>query len=197
MSRYIIAALFVLLGFLATQNTHGQGTIPPPSGSVLYFPLVLKPLPSATPTPTNTPLPTPTATVTLTPATGDIEPPRLVTWSFAPTTVNTSASAQVVTFTIHITDSLSGFDTGWIQFHSASRRQSQNTYFRFSRDLISGTAQDGIYTASMTLPRFSETGAWQVNFLTMDDNVGNRAHMSRPFMASLGLPVTLAVVNDE
>lgn len=195
----VVVLLASIYPFIAT-DTLAQGTNPAPDP--VYLPIVIKPAPTATRAPTATPI-APTATPTTSPS-GDIDAPHLVTWSFAPDTVNVSAFDQTITFTIHLTDDLSGVvvfppGTGGVpsqaRFESPSGNQGENVTFDNPSDLISGTSQDGVYRSKMTLPRFSESGEWKLVRVLLRDSVGNARSVSRSAIAALGLPTAITVQN--
>lgn len=195
----VVILLALIYPFIAT-GTLAQGTMPAPDS--VYLPIVIKPAPTATIVPTATPIAA-TATPTTIPG-GDTDAPHLVTWSFAPSSVNVSSSDQVITFTAHFTDNLSGvidFSTGMggeppqARFESPSGQQGRTVTFSHPEDLISGTAQNGIYRNRLVLLRFSETGAWKIDYFSMTDNVGNRRRLSLAEVAALGLPTSFFVQN--
>lgn len=189
--------LIVSLALLAGPGSQAQGTIAPlPTPSILiaaYLPLISKSAsdvtPVATSTATSTPKPTPSG--------GDTDPPHMVTWSFAPASVDTSSADQVITFTAFITDDLSGIGNGIVEgrFRSPSKGQFVDVTFNYPQDLLWGTAQYGIYGSRVKLLQFCETGNWQLEFLHMRDRVGNFVSLERDDVAALSLPVSFQVTN--
>jgi len=172
-------------------------TVPPPTRAA-YLPLVLHVLPTETPTPPPTVTPTPPLpTATSDPSQGDIRPPQLVIWSFSPTVVNVSQANQTITFVAHFTDDLSGLGGATqARFRSPSNHQLEDVVFSYPRDLISGTVQDGIYRSTLVLPRFSESGTWKLEYVFLEDNVGNRIYLKPAQLDSRKLPTSFEVINQ-
>ena len=126
----------------------------------------------------------------------DVAAPELVEFSFAPTSVDTSSGSADVTFTVRVTDDLSGLQSGSIQIYSPSG--SQQTIESFSAgDLFSGDALDGVYTLTLTIPRYSETGTWEVREVFLIDMVGNHVRFDTSELAAATFPTGIAVAGDE
>jgi hypothetical protein len=126
----------------------------------------------------------------------DTSPPELVSFDFTPKTVNVSSSSQTITVTARITDDLSGLRSLELYFYSPSGNQSVYVGFGDSRR-ISGTANDGVYQSTMTIPAFSEAGSWEVQSIYLSDRVGNSTNYWRDevlaFMAARDFPSQFAV----
>jgi 5-hydroxyisourate hydrolase-like protein (transthyretin family) len=122
----------------------------------------------------------------------DNQPPQLVSATVTPSQVDTSASAQTVTLSLHITDDLSGFADGTtfsLEFTSASgAHQLSSTYDSSTRS--DGTAQDGTYAVSINVPRYSEQGVWTLSTLEMGDAAGNRRTYTAAELNRVGLAAT-------
>jgi hypothetical protein len=98
----------------------------------------------------------------------DSEAPRVLSATATPSTVDTSASAQVVHIQAHVTDDLAGTYCATANLYSPSGQQATNS----CASLISGTELDGIYETEVTLPRYAEQGTWELQFGT-GDNAAN------------------------
>jgi len=125
---------------------------------------------------------------------GDSEPPEIVSLDFDPKAVDTSASSQEIRATVRLTDDLSGIDQGSTRFYSPSRSQSIGAWFS-SYERISGTYLDGVYEHKMTLPRYSEPGTWNLDYISIYDKVGNRKRLSFEDAVSLGFPTEFEVAS--
>jgi len=101
----------------------------------------------------------------------DVTPPQLLALSWTPTTTDTSAGAQTITVTAHITDDLSGA-SGNCQGRFVSPNGQQFVDFVLGTP-ISGTATDGIYGYTMTIPAFAESGIWTLSSSQLTDRVGD------------------------
>jgi hypothetical protein len=120
----------------------------------------------------------------------DIIPPQLLEFDFSPKSIDTSSSSQQVTFTLRLTDNLSGVVAATFPFVSPSGQQ-----YRFAgvyEDArISGDALDGIYRCAMEFPQYSEAGTWHLSYLWMYDTVGNGRSLSNQDLINLGFPTQI------
>ena len=123
-----------------------------------------------------------TSTVAL--AASDSTPPTLASFSFTPTTVDTSASQQAITFTARITDDLAGVSSGYIEFDSPSGQYLSAQFYSNYR--VSGTAQDGNYVYNAIVPRYSEQGTWTAVYGSLTDGVGNRRSAKAAILSRRG-----------
>ena len=113
----------------------------------------------------------------------DIYPPEITELYFYPASVKTSNSAQYIKIIGRIIDNLSG-NAGYgyssspsqIRFRSPSGNQFSTALLSESQR-ISGTAQDGTYKSIIVIPRFSESGLWEVEYLLLVDQVGNSEYV--------------------
>src|SRR5262245_42378433 len=126
-------------------------------------------------------------------AQSDTMPPQLVTLSRSPASVDVTAGAQVVTFTMRITDNLSGVDSssGSIQanFLSPSGLQSTVGFAPFQPGVI----LDGVFSMPVRFPRYAEPGTWTIFRLHLSDNAGNSTFLTAAALAAAGFPTTVAV----
>lgn len=121
----------------------------------------------------------------------DVKPPDLLSFSFAPSTVDVSAGPETVMITAHITDDISGFESGGVLFISPSGQQVASG--TIARPPVSGNVTDGVYQATLTIPRFAESGVWTLAFVDLRDQVGNRALIRTPELQISGFPIELTV----
>ena len=134
------------------------------------------------------------ASQTLCLAQSDTTPPSLVALSFSAASVNVSAAAQNLTVTATITDDLSGFNYGNIQFTSPSGQTTGGFASGFFTR-ISGTNFNGGYQVAVPFPRFSEPGVWTAS-VYLRDNAGNTITLQSATLVSLGFPGALAVIDS-
>jgi hypothetical protein len=119
----------------------------------------------------------------------DTEPPVLLGFGLEPVSVNTSSAAQTVTATAHITDNLSGVSEVVVVARSPSKEQT--VVASFSR--VSGTETDGVYQAALEIPRFAESGAWHIAYVSLRDHAGNFTTVTQSELESKELPATIQV----
>ena len=60
-------------------------------------------------------------------------------------------------------------------------------------DLVSGTLYDGGFESTMTIPEFSETGTWTLQYVDLRDAVPNSVHLDVAAVAALGIVVEIDV----
>jgi hypothetical protein len=128
---------------------------------------------------------------------GDTTAPALLSLSFTPRSVDASQDAIVFTFTAHITDDIVGVSTSGtppqMRFQSPSAGQIVDVVL--VGELISGTVVDGIWQSQMTVPRYSEGGLWQAQYLLLADRLGNLRYMSSDDLTALGIYATFTVTS--
>lgn len=121
--------------------------------------------------------------------------PELQSFSVSPLTVDTSAASKTITVTARISDA----DTGTAQnggnfarFTSPSGQFVDASFYQSTR--TSGTAQDGTYQATMTVPRGAEQGDWKVTWMLLTDAVGNQRTISAAQLQAAGFPAAFSNV---
>jgi hypothetical protein len=103
--------------------------------------------------------------------TEDIAAPQLASISIAPGTVDVTSQDQNITATLRVTDDLSGLRNGFAILYNPSGVDS-GIYRFFPASSGVGTPQDGTYTVSLTIPRGSAAGQWELR-PQLRDMVGN------------------------
>ena len=135
---------------------------------------------------------------------GDIEPPNLMSFDFDPKSIDTSVSSQKITFTVRLTDDLSGIgmrdDNSWYGSSASfiSPSGNQHAYVSFDpQDRISGTDLDGVYESQMAMPQYSEKGIWKLSYVSISDRIGNNKHLNIDEMEALRFPTEFDVVSGQ
>jgi len=124
----------------------------------------------------------------------DTTPPVFQSLSVSPTTV---AAGSNFTATTRITDDLSGVSNGCcnsisLQFSGPS---AQSIGAQFTR--VSGTAQDGVYQAFITVPAAYPSGTYYVSYLIAYDAANNRTQVNYPAPPTTNGTITVTGgVND-
>jgi hypothetical protein len=119
----------------------------------------------------------------------DTQPPVLTSFTFSPMAVNTTTTSATVNLTAQITDNLSGASEAYMYFTSPSGHQSIESGF----SLTSGTALNGTWTGSATIPAYSEAGTWVVAYVLVFDYAGNTKYYYTSDLTALGFPTQLIV----
>ena len=99
----------------------------------------------------------------------DVSAPAFVSSSVNKTSFNLAEGPAVVKASVRLTDQ-TGAEAPVV---SISRDASGQSYGFGSMSLVSGTAKDGVWERTMTIPRGSATGAWEVTLFPLDDVLGN------------------------
>jgi Ca2+-binding RTX toxin-like protein len=115
----------------------------------------------------------------------DAAPPVLQALAISPPSVDTSALARSVGFTLTVTDDASGVDP------AASRvtviGPSGVPTFESPLQFVTGNPLNGSYSASVVLPRYSPQGTWTVQVLLADE-AGNQLALTSANLNTAGLP---------
>ncbi len=122
---------------------------------------------------------------------GDTTPPTLVSFSFTPTTIDTSASQQTITFTARITDDLAGLSYAYVEFDSPSGQYVTADFYSSTR--VSGTAQDGTYQENVVVPRYSDPGTWTARYTSLRDQVNNARNLTSGDLSAAGFPTSFTI----
>jgi hypothetical protein len=126
----------------------------------------------------------------------DTTAPSIRALSYTPTAVDTFTLAATITVTVQIADDLAGVQGGCIAtFYSPSGTQYAQVCVNTS-DRISGTAQDGVYRVTITIPRYAEAGTWHLHGGALVDVVGNLRRYTETEFAQLGFLTTLSVIGN-
>jgi hypothetical protein len=120
---------------------------------------------------------------------GDTTPPQILGVSLSPESVDTSGAPRNIVVDVHASDDLSG--VGSVQATLASGDQSHSV----AATLQSGSSLDGTWQATITLPRWSQEGNWQLG-LTAVDEVGNSVSLSPSQIGSLGSPSAISQTGE-
>ncbi len=121
---------------------------------------------------------------------GDTTPPQVEGVTLSPESLNTAGGPQAVTVAVHATDGLSGVASLGATLSSGSQTHSAQAVLR-----AGGTALDGTWLATITLPRWSREGTWQLS-LTATDEVGNAVSLSSSQIAALGFPSSISQTGE-
>lgn len=116
---------------------------------------------------------------------GDVVPPDIQSLSLNRASIDTSTGVQTIGITARLTDDSSGVSAAYIQFFNLS---GQVTVASLAPSgLQSGTALDGVYVGTLSVPQYSATGTWYVDVVTVRDNAGNAGSQLRTELAARGL----------
>ena len=132
----------------------------------------------------------------------DTTPPTLTGLTITPSSIDVTSSAQTVQIDLNVTDDLSGVDLSQSPFYSTTLVLASPTVAQL-RSLVGsdfqlvsgGTSLNGTWRASLTVPRFVESGTWRVSLLTLKDAVGNTISLSASHLTALGLNPNLAITS--
>ncbi|WP_370586006.1 fibronectin type III domain-containing protein [Tessaracoccus sp. MC1756] len=104
---------------------------------------------------------------TSTPA--DTAAPVLAEFDFTPKTIDTTTGDKEVVVTARVTDT-TGAQTPTLILSSDNTTQTLG-FGQMTR--ISGTATDGVYQRTVTIPTTAATGTWTVTIYPLEDSLGN------------------------
>ena len=129
----------------------------------------------------------------------DTQAPTLVSLDFTPKNVDVSNGEQTITVTAHITDNDAGFSHGSLFFQPPAGGPGLNGFFSATNRTPGGTAQDGTYEVTVTVPTSAQPGTWKLSSVSLSDQWNNASYSSFTFPGSLpypsGTPTDLTVAN--
>ncbi|MBL4867389.1 MAG: hypothetical protein JKY67_13570 [Pseudomonadales bacterium] len=120
----------------------------------------------------------------------DLQAPMPSGFDIVPDVVNTILSPASTTFSMNITDNLSGFSYGRLYATSPSGGQRHSMYISaYAR--TSGDELNGEYQITKEFPRYSEFGEWKINRLYLYDRTTNYENYTTQDLDALGFPTTI------
>ncbi|MCD6204945.1 MAG: hypothetical protein J7L22_04725, partial [Candidatus Marinimicrobia bacterium] len=122
----------------------------------------------------------------------DVTPPTLTGFSFTPDAVDVTSGPATVTFTVNATDDISGLSSVTIYLESPSYLYCSSCSGNFESGILEGT-----YTGTLTIRQYSEAGEWKVNYILLNDIVGNHYVYYTSELETMGFPTTLNVTSVE
>jgi hypothetical protein len=125
------------------------------------------------------------ATLTVTnPAPSDTSAPELVSFSMTPDSVDVAGGSQTVTISMRITDATGAEAPTFLLSH----QDSTQTIGFGSVPRTSGTASDGVYSKTITIPQGTAPGAWDAVVYPLSDTLGNTGGFQKPATLTVGNP---------
>jgi Ca2+-binding RTX toxin-like protein len=115
----------------------------------------------------------------------DTDAPTLVDFSVAPASIDTSTGSQLVTFTAHLTDQITGVDENATQVTVFAPDGSERATLPVQ--LASGDVDDGTFEASFTVPQYAPQGSWTVA-LELVDQAANAEPWSSGELVAASFP---------
>ncbi len=123
----------------------------------------------------------------------DAAAPSLSGGSSSPATVNVSNGPQAVTFTLDITDDLSGFAGGVV---GVSTPNGQLSYYSNYFYPPQGPARSGEYQTQVQIPQFAEEGIYHLTFVYVYDAAGNNRSYGEADLQKLDISTTFTVTSE-
>ncbi|MCL1598819.1 MAG: hypothetical protein M3094_06525, partial [Actinomycetia bacterium] len=123
----------------------------------------------------------------------DATAPQLAAFSITPSSVDTSGGDRTIEFRAQITDAGVGVSAGDVEpaskvvFVGPSGFQSVSAIFT-SAERVSGTASNGVYEYTVTIPKLSEQGTWTVESFKLVDENGNTRELTAADLGANGYP---------
>jgi hypothetical protein len=124
-------------------------------------------------------------------STTDTTPPALTAFNFTPGSVNTTSAARTVTFTAHATDDIAGVRSIFV-FAGTTTHGGSAFLHR-----VSGTALDGTWTGTMTIPRWQGTSTWHILQVRATDRVSNDGDTGYGALGTAGFKRNLVVTSGS
>ncbi len=131
--------------------------------------------------------------IDVTDAAPDASAPTIVSIAVSPDPVDTRGGAATATVTARVRDGGSGVD-GAAVFLSPPNHQSGGQVAQLA--LVGGTAADGTWRGSTTLPDHTRAGQWTFE-IRAQDRLDNERSMDADALRSAGLPSSFGVLSNE
>ena len=124
---------------------------------------------------------------------GDSTPPVLSDLTVDRTSFDTSTSAHTLTFTMRVTDDVSGVGSDWyagpiqINLHS----DDGAPYRQVKLELVSGDKFDGVYQGTTEFPRYVRKATWNIRPAAVD-YAGNVGRLTAAELTDGGMPTRIS-----
>jgi hypothetical protein len=129
----------------------------------------------------------------------DSQPPELLSLSFMPTVIDVSNRSRLIQIEVVAEDDLSGVSSVSLEFRSPS--MNQQLWVDISEWDFVWSLNNEIYGVSDgRLPRYSESGLWIIENISIRDKVGNSIWLdgqdARDYLISRDLPYSFVVASN-
>lgn len=111
-------------------------------------------------------------------------PPVLTSIAATPAVVNTDSAAAQITWTLHITDDLSGPTQVSYRISSPGQACGEDTFSQLLQQ-VSGTERNGSWQFNHEIPRYSAAGTYTICEMELADRVKNRVFYHAHDLAQL------------
>jgi len=118
--------------------------------------------------------------------------PSLVSYSFSPSSFDTSAGPNTVVGSIQATDYSSGLGYAFIAFYSPSGLHRVDCHSNTGGS-YTGTSLAGTFSCTATFDRYLESGAWVVRLVSVVDRAGNAAIWDTAQLQARGFHTSLTL----
>ncbi len=121
----------------------------------------------------------------------DTQAPQALSMTLSTTSIDTAAAAATITVDVRLTDDLvgpagNGYTSSPTQVRFTHSSGQYVTAIFQAEDRISGTASDGIYRDTITVPRGAAQGTWTADSFLLVDQVGNMRRLTTQDMTTAG-----------
>lgn len=130
----------------------------------------------------------------------DTTPPVLAAFEIPLGSVKVGHTSATVSLRAHLLDDLSGVagptyrsSPTQVRFRSPSGKQFVDAIFQSGRELVSGTANDGMYESQLRFQRFAEVGTWLLEYFLLVDECGNQDRLTAADVEAMGFPTSIQV----
>ena len=132
---------------------------------------------------------------------GDTTPPQFRSFGISPATVDVETSSASLQMLTHIVDDRSGAADGLTDSPSSVVFASPSGFQRITvpfgaAQRVAGTAIDGNYAMSATIPAHAEPGLWTMTDAWPIDQAGNVGHLGAADWSAVGYPGSFTVISD-
>jgi hypothetical protein len=132
----------------------------------------------------------------------DLSPPTVGSIAVTPNAVDVSSGDATVTIQLQASDDVSGVVLGSVSAAFSAVELVSPTAIQSSRlssldlSLVSGTINNGTWSATARLPRYGEPGTWRIGRISLADRAGNITDLRNDQLRALGLDTPVEVASS-
>ena len=126
---------------------------------------------------------------------GDSQAPQALSMTLSTTTIDTASGSATIDVEVRLTDDLvgpagSGYNSSQSQVRFVHSSGQSITAMFLAESRTSGTATDGVYKTSITVPRGAAQGTWTADYFLLVDQVGNTRTLRSQEMTTAGFVIS-------
>lgn len=122
--------------------------------------------------------------------TSDVTPPELINFSFSPSIIDLTSSDHSITFSIELSDDISGIEEVTLEFSPPANGSGKSETFRKIGKLST------VLTGSIDFGNNPDVGTWKAS-INVKDAAGNESVFNSESLSSKSLPSSLEIIKTK